>query len=739
MIKLVDIHKIFENGATGFLALKNVNLDFTNNHFVCILGKSGSGKTTLLNIIGGLDRASSGHMVINGVLTTKFTETQWDYFRNHKIGFIFQNYSLIEHLTVLDNVMLGAKLQGIDQKTAKEKALDLLNKVHIVDHANKLPKELSGGERQRVSIARALINDPDVILADEPTGALDKKTSKDVLDLLKELSQDKLVIMVTHSKRLANLYAERIIELKDGEVIHDSNPDYKEKVKITRAKNNPTKFTLKDKIKHAFKNIKMKKWRSFLTSLGLAIGITGFILINALSNGIKVNYEKQMNAFNNNPNLIFNKYDSEGGDQVQIINSYLETLQEDDRIKLARLNKEASLQVVGLDGFEIDNYQYEPFSYLYVDMDNEEDVRRYLGELHGDGRWPEADDEIVISRSLAENLYDYDRLTLLWEKLEGAKLELVTSYYYEVPIYYLVDHPTCNRYPYIDENTAPEGYDQNLYGSYTDQLEMQKRYFNTLILEDEQYIWFCPNYDDMPKNINYEMEMTKEFTIVGINESNRNTQSYMTKNAYFDVQSQHKFGTLYAFDIFLEDDLSDDDLFDLKVDYREDFDVYENPRYQSGLNNLSLFNVAIGLIEFIISVIMFVSVVTAGIMLLMVLLISVIERGREIGILRSLGATKSDILSIFTVESGLIGFFAGVIGNVLAIIIAFGGNLYIRHAYSDELINMFNSSQINLIIIKPWYGIIALVVSIFLAMLFGLIPAISASKKPPINAVKRIR
>src|SRR5690554_134733 len=195
MIKLVGIHKIYQDLNTGFLALKDINLDFKDDNFVCVLGKSGSGKTTLLNIIGGLDTPSSGHMVIDGELTTKFTDAQWDYFRNYKIGFVFQSYSLIEHLSVLDNVKLAIKIQGIKEEEAKKRALDVLKQVGILDQAYKVPKTLSGGQRQRVAIARALINNPEIILADEPTGNLDKRTSEQIIKILKEISKEHLVIM----------------------------------------------------------------------------------------------------------------------------------------------------------------------------------------------------------------------------------------------------------------------------------------------------------------------------------------------------------------------------------------------------------------------------------------------------------------------------------------------------------------------------------------------------------------
>ena len=233
MLKLKNITKIYETTDLSQKALDDVSVNFRKSEFVSILGQSGSGKTTLLNIIGGLDQYSSGDLVINGVSTKKYNDRDWDVYRNHKVGFVFQNYNLISHQSVLSNVELALTLSGVSKSERRKRAKKALKDVGLIEHINKKPNQLSGGQMQRVAIARALINDPEIILADEPTGALDSSTSVQIMELLKKISLDKLVIMVTHNPELAHEYSNRIIELKDGKIISDSNfykgLNYKEK------------------------------------------------------------------------------------------------------------------------------------------------------------------------------------------------------------------------------------------------------------------------------------------------------------------------------------------------------------------------------------------------------------------------------------------------------------------------------------------------------------------------------
>jgi len=223
MLELKNIKKTYHTGDFSQAALKNFSLKFRKNEFTAILGPSGSGKTTLLNIIGGLDRYDSGDLIINQKSTKKFKDTEWDAYRNNCVGFIFQNYNLISHISVLENVEMGMTLSGVSKTEKKKKAEELLERVGLKQHIHKKPNQLSGGQMQRVAIARALANDPDIILADEPTGALDTKISRQIMELIASIAKDKLVIMVTHNKELAEEYATRIVNMQDGEILNDSN------------------------------------------------------------------------------------------------------------------------------------------------------------------------------------------------------------------------------------------------------------------------------------------------------------------------------------------------------------------------------------------------------------------------------------------------------------------------------------------------------------------------------------
>ncbi len=301
MLILKNIVKDYVTGDTTVRALKGVNINFRENEFVSILGPSGCGKTTMLNIIGGLDRYTSGDLVINGKSTKSFTDTDWDVYRNHSIGFIFQSYNLIPHQTVLSNVELALTLSGVSKKERRQRAQEALKQVGLENQMNKKPSQMSGGQMQRVAIARALINDPDILLADEPTGALDTETSVQIMELLKEISKDKLIIMVTHNPDLANEYSNRIIKCLDGEVIGDSNPfepseaDYESEkdsaIKETQ-KGSKTSMSFASAFSLSINNLKTKKARTFLTSFAGSIGIIGIALVLALSNGIQAYIDK---------------------------------------------------------------------------------------------------------------------------------------------------------------------------------------------------------------------------------------------------------------------------------------------------------------------------------------------------------------------------------------------------------------------------------------------------------------
>ncbi len=288
MLKLKNIKKTYISGDEKVEALKGINIEFRESEFVSILGQSGCGKTTLLNIIGGLDRYTSGDLIINGKSTKDFKDRDWDAYRNYSVGFVFQSYNLIGHQTVLSNVELALTISGVSRKERKQRAIKALEEVGLKEQIHKKPNQLSGGQMQRVAIARALVNNPDIILADEPTGALDTKTSVQVMEILKKISKDKLIIMVTHNPELAEKYSSRIIKILDGKITDDSNPiEHQKEEKAQDNKKRRTSMKFLTALRLSLNNLMTKKGRTILTSFAGSIGIIGIALILAISTGVQ--------------------------------------------------------------------------------------------------------------------------------------------------------------------------------------------------------------------------------------------------------------------------------------------------------------------------------------------------------------------------------------------------------------------------------------------------------------------
>ncbi len=380
MLKLKNIYKVYSAGDTEVTALKDVSLQFRESEFVSILGHSGCGKTTLLNIIGGLDKYTDGDLFINGRSTKEFSDTDWDAYRNHSIGFVFQSYNLIPHQTVLANVELALTLSGVTKAERRKRATEALKKVGLGDQINKKPNQMSGGQMQRVAIARALVNNPDILLADEPTGALDSETSVQIMELLKEIAKDKLVIMVTHNPDLATEYSSRIIRLSDGVVTDDSNPyeemEEKAPIKDTKGKKSMSFFTA---LSLSLNNLLTKKTRTILTSFAGSIGIIGIALILALSNGIQAYIDRiQEETLSSYPILI----ESESVDLTELITTLMGNASETEEHSLDKVYASPVLKelINTMSNTTVNKNNLKAFSAYLEDKNNE--VNEYITALH---------------------------------------------------------------------------------------------------------------------------------------------------------------------------------------------------------------------------------------------------------------------------------------------------------------------------------------------------------------------
>lgn len=378
MLEIRNISKKYKMGETVQNALDNVSLNLRENEFVAILGPSGSGKTTLLNIIGGLDRYDNGDMIINGISTKEYKDRDWDTYRNHTVGFVFQSYNLIPHQTVLANVELALTLSGVSRSERKRRAEKALEEVGLKEHAHKRPNQLSGGQMQRVAIARALVNNPDIVLADEPTGALDTETSIQVMELLKAVAKDRLVVMVTHNPDLASRYATRIVRLSDGKITDDSFPvtsDQKAPPKKSPAKNKKVKMSFLTSLSLSFNNLRTKKGRTLLTSFAGSIGIIGIALILALSTGVNSYISDiQKSTMTSYPVTISAKTFDLYGLMSQSAEMYEETTQQGEE----KTGVYADLRDIVANKTMIASNNLAEFK-KYLD-NPESDIREYIGE-----------------------------------------------------------------------------------------------------------------------------------------------------------------------------------------------------------------------------------------------------------------------------------------------------------------------------------------------------------------------
>ena len=852
MLKLIDIKKDYIMGNDTVHALKGININFRNSEFVSILGPSGCGKTTLLNIIGGLDRYTSGDLVINGTSTKKYKDKDFDTYRNHRIGFVFQNYNLITHLSVLSNVELALTLSGVSKLERREKALEVLERVGLKDQINKKPNQMSGGQMQRVAIARALINDPDIILLDEPTGALDSKTSVEIMELLKEIAEDKLLIMVTHNPDLAEKYSSRIIKLLDGKVIDDSNP-YKGKEKIKKDDSGEkTSMSFFTALHLSFNNLLTKKGRTLLTAFAGSIGIIGIALILSLSNGVQsyidgveedtlssypVTVERDAVDFTSLLEEMM-KMTETGDDNdsgkiktKNIMNDMLEAMTSDKNSNNLKKFKDYIDNSSEFKQYTSNiQYGYPLKINVYNEDINNKIIRVNPNEIvdkMGLGAAYE-----MSSSFMSENMNDndvwkelYDNEDLLnsqFEVIEGKmpakknEVVLVVDKNEEISDY------TLYTLGYLDQDELIDNMNKMLKGEeiksskelsydYKDFIgDKFKLVLNTDIYEKENGIWIDKSNDE--KFIKNMLKDKEELEIVGIIKPTSSTNNLLmyggigyTKELTHYVINEIKSAEIVKDQLdnkkiniftglkFGKGDFSLDSLtFEQqkyvmglsdseKLEFYEKYKKYSEATYESNLESLgyvdidnpSLINIyakdfdskekvtdliesynkkqqsagndediinysdlvgmmmssvkkIINMISYVLIAFVAVSLVVSSIMIGIITYISVLERTKEIGILRSLGASKKDISRVFNAETFIIGLTSGLIGIGVTVLITIPSSIIV-----------YNMTGIANIASLPVVGaIILIVISMILTIVAGLIPSRIASKKDPVEALR---
>jgi putative ABC transport system permease protein len=742
MIRTNDIHKIYVSGDQGVHALRGLSLYFQKGEVVAVVGPSGCGKTTLLNIIGGLDVPSSGDIVIGDTIATNLHEKQWDYLRNHTIGFVFQHYNLIEHLSIIDNVAIALEVSGISANTAREKAIKTLKEVGLEEHLGKKPNQLSGGQRQRVAIARALVKDPEIILADEPTGALDMKTSKEIMKLMVGLAKDRLVIIVTHNQKIADQFATRIIQMEDGNIISDSNPELK-KVKITkerRIKRKQLKFF--QSMRLALKNIKGKLWRTILVSFGLGIGIIGLLLIDGFFHTIHLSAEQQSASVATNADLLVSDY--EGVSDLETLKRNVEdTGYFKDVLYYGYFNG----TLIPGDSTLTDTSSYIYYR-NYTELPENEELNITI-KLIGDSQLPVNDHEIIVSTS---QLYQFinSNLNLTDEEATDVLLDKTYRYFYTGTYqadngmfdYYIQDG-VCEVYDTPETpSTEPVNWNELLLGTFASNKAKLEAYTDDLITYSETQSIYCSNYDYLYWYLEIDETIYKELTIVGVYESSKFSEILMTESGMKAMLDLPSVEAIYENDSSITvRAFLDSDFIDTKAEVIKDLQAEGFRTTENNLSNLGLLDtlnqVYLVLIQILFSLIMSVALITGTLMLILIIYISIIERKREIGIVRSIGGSRKDIRTIYSAETAILGLSAGVFSVVVSYLLSIAINAYLYNYQLEWLLDNFEFiNPKHALTMNPVSLLLAVVGSLLLALFAGLFPAISAGNKKPIDALR---
>ena len=850
MLELKNIKKDYITSDTKVSALKGVSIDFREHEFVSILGPSGCGKTTLLNIIGGLDNYTKGDLIINGKSTKQYKDSDWDTYRNHNVGFVFQNYNLIPHQTVLANVELALTLSGVSKTERRRRAKKVLEEVGLKDQIHKKPNQLSGGQMQRVAIARALVNDPDILLADEPTGALDSKTSVQIMEILKSISRNKLIIMVTHNPELAEAYSSRIIKLLDGNILSDSKPyDNKEKETQEFTTKGKKSMSLKTALSLSLNNLMTKKGRTFLTAFAGSIGIIGIALIMSLSTGVQkyidsieedtlstypISIQKQtvdmssmmvsMMGMNEKKehdfdkiytNNIMNNIIETMSNQVQTndlyefkkyieesnFNDYTNAIQYGYNITLNIYNKDYSNGIVksypnnifeslGIDemmgnmSVGADSATYMGTEVFEQLIDNESLLKEQYTLLSGS--WPKEYNEVVLivdennevsdytlyslglgdtkplkeainkilTGQTSEFTFESEDLTYEYSDIMNLNFKLVLSTdYYQKSGNVYIDKSNDEEYvkSLIDSGTdikivgIIKPNEERMSGSSYGSVGYTKALVDYAIEKTLETEIAKSQLENQNINILTGLEFSTDFDFNNLTNEQKHYLSTLSQeeiislmanienNTYENVIS--KLGIVdkeypNSINIYPKDFESKEEIETLIENYnkeRKDNNELDKVINYTDIVGLMMESVTsvVNIISYVLIAFVAISLVVSSIMIGIITYISVLERTKEIGILRAIGASKKDISRVFNAETMIIGLVSGTLGIVVTLILNVFANLILK-----------NLVGINVASLPLGGAIILVVISITLTLIAGLIPSRLASKKDPVEALR---
>ena len=839
MLQLQHISKVYHTGDQEFHALKDISICFRENEFVSILGQSGSGKTTLLNIIGGLDQYTSGDLLIQGKSTKQFKDRDWDSYRNHTIGFVFQSYNLIGHQTALSNVEIAMTLSGVSKAERKKRAIEVLERVGLKDHLYKKPSQMSGGQMQRIAIARALVNDPKVVLADEPTGALDSETSVQIMDLLKDIAKERLVIMVTHNPELAQKYSTRIVQVLDGNILSDSNPcEPTEETKQVDIQFTKTKMSFITALVLSFNNLLTKKGRTLLTAFAGSIGIIGIALILALSNGVSdyvkkvqedtlvslpltISEQNQSNLLATSPDLSEKPYkdNHELGINTILTNLLKKQIGKNDLASFKTYLEEHASKVESLTKDIRYRYNLQPFIYASDTSNGPKSILpstladevetanqtmkgylqnlNYWSELSSDssmleskydvleGRFPQDKSELVLIVDENNQISDLLLYSLRFkdpsELNDTKKLDELSSQTYQYSDFIgKTFKAVVNTNRFVKEN--------NLWVNKIDNASYMKTqienglqlkivgvlrqkdgtssgvnapsggiaYTSTLIDYTSEYIQNSDIVKEQESNQNLNVFTGKEFakdpkpfSSENLTEEEKIQLAKMTpeEQAQYVQQYNDNLASTYeenlakmgvinkskpaAIELYTSS-------FQQKQDLKEFINAYNTAKKEAGEDDkvlaysddiqtiMSSITTLVGVVTTVLVGFVAISLIVSSIMISIITYISVLERTKEIGILRAMGASKKDIRRIFTAETAIEGFISGVLGIAVTLLATFPINAIVA-----KMTNVGNVAQLPIEV-----ALILIGISIVLTMLAGLIPSRIAAKKDPVESLR---